>query len=242
MRLGSIFLILCLLLSGFSWAETGHAILIVGTGKSNAEMVRKEKALVSHLSSKLPANLRANWKVWSYHFENQRERAYCEKKLNILAEDLLFVGIVQHENSVPKRVVYRVDRVVTPSRAARFVAEWIQEMHTASAPQPQPRTQPQPQSTPTTERTPSISPAPTTEMDPGWRIQLGSFSQLKYAEEQVSELEGIGYEASINRDNGGENPLFKVTVGPFKGQDEASKALDELKQKGFDKAFLVEVP
>lgn len=242
---------LCLWLTGPSWSETEnpYAILIVGN-EGHAEMLRQEKVLIQQMAKTLRRQDPAKkLPIFSYHFDKQRERAYCEKNLNVLAEDLLFVGIVRLENRVPRKVVYRIDRINNPARAAKDVLQRADELEAelqqpAQTPQPampQPTT-PQP-NTPQPQETPSITPAPTKEasMAPGWRIQLGSFSQLKYAEEQAAELEGIGYEAKINRANEQGNSLFKVTVGPFENKEAASKALGELREKGFEQAFLVEV-
>lgn len=243
-----ILIVLCLCLTGMGWTETQnpYAILIVGN-KGHAEMVRREQVLIAQMGKTLRRQSEdKRLQIFSYHFDQTRERAYCEKQLNVLAEDLLFVGIVlverRGQSSVPRKVVYRIDRINNPARAAKDVLARAEELE-AELVQTQPVTPvPQPQPQPQASETPTISPAPTKKMEPGWRIQLGSFSQLKYAEEQAAELEGIGYEASINRANNDSAALFKVTIGPFEDKAAASKALDELKTKGFEQAFLVEVP
>src|SRR5688572_9072120 len=87
------------------------AILIVGD-EGNAEMLREEKALIAEMTrllagtgggegTKFP-HVRS-LQVYSYHFNQPRERQYCEKKLNILQEDLLFVGIVELKDKLPRR-------------------------------------------------------------------------------------------------------------------------------------------
>ena len=244
-----VLLCLCLSLSqmGATWAQTEnpYAILIVGNG-GHAEMQRQEQVLIQQMAKTLRQREPGKkLPIFSYHFEKQRERAYCEKNLNVLAEDLLFVGIVRLENRVPRKVVYRIDRINNPARAAKDVLQRAEELEAELSPAPAPDASKTPQvsTTPQPQETPTVSPAPKNEsqLAPGWRIQLGSFSQLKYAEEQSAELEGIGYEASINRANDFGNSLFKVTVGPFENKEAAAKALDELKQKGFEQAFLVEI-
>ena len=147
---------------------------------------------------------------------------------------------------MPRKVVYRIDRINNPARAAKDVLQRAKELEAELSPAPAPDASKTPQvsTTPQPQETPTVSPAPKNEsqLAPGWRIQLGSFSQLKYAEEQSAELEGIGYEASINRANDFGNSLSsKSRWDPFENKEAAAKALEELKEKGFEQAFLVEI-
>ncbi len=232
---------LMLLLTGLGSAQTrSYAILIVGD-ESNAEMIRQEKVLIQEMAKTVrKEGLEKKLPIFSYHFNKERERSYCEKRLNVLKEDLLFVGVVSLTDKVPRKVVYRIDRINNPSRAAGDVlaraGELTQEALAESSPTPSP--------SPTDTVEPSPSPSPDASTTPaaetGWRIQVGSFSQLKYAEERVAELEALGYEARVAETTDQEDPVFKVTIGPFEKRENVDKALEELKKNEFD-AFAVEI-
>ena len=89
-----VFLCLCLSPIGVAWAQTEnpYAILIVGNG-GHAEMQRQEQVLIQQMAKTLRQREPGKkLPIFSYHFEKQRERAYCEKNLNVLAEDSAFCG------------------------------------------------------------------------------------------------------------------------------------------------------
>ncbi|MEW6283768.1 MAG: SPOR domain-containing protein [Candidatus Eremiobacterota bacterium] len=206
------------------------AILIVGDG-SNAEMQRQEEALKASLIQEIRTRIK-RWgekrlPVYSYHFDKTRERTHCEQRLNILKEDLLFVGIVRLEKKVPRKVLYRIDRLVNPNRSAVEVVSRAEEMLGVNV-----------AVSPTATDSPSPSPS---EQAGSWKIQLGSFSQLKNAEELVAQLREKGHVASIVREEEGGATMFKVFIGPFANRQEVLTAIDALKAQGFDKAFPVEV-
>lgn len=224
-----------------SHSQTGrnYAILIVGD-EGDAESSRREKVLISEIAKTVrKTNASAKLPLLSYHFNKERERVYCEKKLNVLKEDLLFVGVVRLENNVPRKIDYRIDRIVNPARAAEDVLARYQEL--VDEARPKAIEIPPVNPSPSPSQTPAVAPSVSNSTKPGWRIQLGSFSQLKYAEEQAAELEAIGYEANIGRTASGDTALFKVTVGPFEDRQSAAEALQTLKEKGFEQGFLVEV-
>lgn len=217
----------CLLGSLAASAQSAsYAILIVGD-ESNAEMLRQEKVLIGAMAKTIrKQSPDQKLSIYSYHFNKERERVYCEQRLNVLKEDLLFVGVVRLDETVPRKVVYRIDRINNPTRAADDVLARAEELRTETV------------ATPAPAPAPSETPAPPTAA--GWRIQLGSFTQLKYAEERVLELEELGYAATIDKGEQADNPMFKVTVGPFETREALDTALTELKTKGFEQAFAVE--
>lgn len=212
------------------------AILIVGN-ESNAEMLRLEKTLIPEIGRQLsrwPADKRPP--IFSYHFDKKKERAYCEQKLNILAEDLLFVGIVRLDKKVPRKVVYRIDRLINPARSADELVDRAQEMlgvslennGTASpSPSPSPSESPEPPDNPP-------------DNEGSWKIQLGVFTQRRNAEDLVAKLREKGHVATIvSTDENGAN-AFKVQIGPFGTRQEALTAVDALKSQGFTQAIVVE--
>ncbi|MCE7871208.1 SPOR domain-containing protein [bacterium CPR1] len=211
------------------------AILIVGT-EENAEMMRQENVLIEEVRRQLrtwPADKRPP--VFSYHFNKKKERAYCEQKLNILVEDLVFVGIVRLEKKVPRKVVYRIDRLVNPARSATELLERAQEMlgvNLTPSPSPSP-------GTPSPSATPSASPSPD-EPEARWRIQLGVFGQRKNAEELVAKLREKGHVATIMAAVEEGASVYKVQIGPFANRQEALTAVDALKAQSFQQAFLVD--
>lgn len=205
-------------------------ILIVGD-TTNAQMKTLEDTTIEELRRMIrawPADKRPS--IFSYHFDKKKERAYCEQKLNILQEDLLFVGIVRLDKKVPRKVVYRIDRLVNPSRSADEVMDRAKEMLGVFILSP----------TGTPSPTPSVSSSPDAPETGGFRIQLGVFSQRRNAEDLVARLRESGHVASITstEENGAQS--FKVQIGPFGNKQEALTAIDSLKSQGFGQAFLVE--
>jgi len=137
-------------------------ILIVGD-ETKATMLRDEKTLIAEITRLIvgKADSEADrdryahareLQVYSYHFNQAPERQHCEKKLNILAEDLLFVGIVELKDRIPRRVLYRLDRIVSARRSATDIMTRAEEMLAPESPDVQPEVKPSP--------APQSSPAP----------------------------------------------------------------------------------
>lgn len=213
--------------------EPGYAILIVGD-EGDAEMLRVEKVLINEMAKRIRSEASADkLPVFSYHFNKERERAYCENKLNVLAEDLLFVGVVTLENKVPQKVVYRIDRIVNSPRAAKDVLERAEEL---SGTPSTPTAEPVPPSEPATP------PGPTTTSgdEEGFRVQLGSFTLKNYADERKAEAEKAGFQVAVVETAGPDGDvLFKVLSTPLKERAQADETLAKFKAAGFDQAFLV---
>ena len=213
-------------------AQTDYAILIVGD-ESDANVLLKEKVLIQEMAKSMKKPYRLP--IYSYHFNKERERTYCEKKLNVLREDLLFIGLVSLKDRVPRKIVFRIDRIVTPARAAAEIVARADEF----SPEAAPSSSPTPDA-PTASPSPSASPAA-----PGgaarFRVQLGVFAQQKSAQELSDQLKAKGYEAKLEKiagDGGKEN--FKVWVGSFQTREDAQQATTELQADGFSKGFVVE--
>lgn len=225
------------------------AILIVGD-EDNAEMLREEKALIAEMTRLLAGTggeatrypTVRTLQVYSYHFNQPRERQYCEKKLNILAEDLLFVGLVELKDKLPRRVVYRLDRITRPSRAATDILARAEEVLSpgtvvVDAPDESPSPAASASPSPKPASSPSIS-APPRVASAAWCVQVGSFSELQNAQDLVGKLKEKGYDSRIDQSTRNGASLFRVYVGSYSNRQEAQTALDKLKADGFDKAFV----
>ena len=140
--LATLALVLAGLCSGnVCWAQKApvYAVLIVGN-ESKPEVRDSEKALITEMTKLLSAKDANSGKllypkarsieVFSYHVNQEREKKYCEKTLNILAEDVLFVGVIELKGRMPSRVIYRLDRIVNEERAAKSVVSHLEDMLT----------------------------------------------------------------------------------------------------------------
>lgn len=254
------------LLTGLGWgatgvhaqaADTAYAVLIVGD-EGDAEMLRLEKVLINEMAKQIRSESSAEkLPIYSYHFNKERERAYCENKLNVLAEDLLFVGVVTLENKVPTKVVYRIDRIANSPRAAKDVLDRAEELSEGPAasrpavvpvtPPAQPATPPvKPATPPAQPATPPVQPAsngagaaPKVAED-GYRIQLGSFTQKTYADDRKADADKAGLTVLVVEATGTDgDTLYKVLSPVFKERATADAQLARFKESGFDQAFLV---
>ncbi len=214
--------------------QADYAILIVGD-ESNAELLRREKVLIQEMAKNLKKQQRLP--IYSYHFNKERERTYCEKKLNVLREDLLFIGIVALSERVPRKVLYRIDRVATPSRAAVDIVARADELNAEEA-----TATPSPSSSPEVTPAPISSPGSTTTTATGgrFRVQLGAFTQQKSAQDLVDQLRAKGYDAKFDKLQVEGKDSFKVWVGTFQSKEDAQQASTELQADGFEKGFVVE--
>lgn len=211
-------------------AQADYAILIVGD-ESDANVLLKEKVLIQEMAKSLKKPYRLP--IYSYHFNKERERTYCEKKLNVLREDLLFIGLVSLKDRVPRKIVFRIDRIVTPSRAAAEIVARADEL----SPEASPSASPSPD--PTTSPSPSASPGGAGR----FRVQLGVFAQQKSAQDLSDQLKAKGYEAKLEKITGdGGKDNFKVWVGSFQTKEDAQQATTELQADGFSKGFVIETP
>lgn len=232
--------------------EPAYAILIVGD-EGDAEMLRREKVLINEMAKRIRQETNAErLPIYSYHFNKERERAYCENKLNVLTEDLLFVGIVSLEKTVPLDTIYRIDRIQNPSRAAKDVlarAELILAGEEGAKTEPQVQPSPSASPSPSTTSTPTANPSPgkdvgnpSSSSGEGFRIQLGSFTQLKYAQDRKAEAVKAGMEVVVTESKGTDGDMIYKVVSPtYKARPEADKILEKFKASGFDQAFLVKV-
>jgi hypothetical protein len=227
------------------WSQENHkdeiksandfAILIVGD-ESDGEMLRKEKVLIQEMAKSIRKQNKVP--IYSYHFNKDREKVYCEKKLGILKEDLLFIGLVSLKDRVPRRVLYRLDRIVSPSRSSLDIVGRSDDMLASLGLLP--GTEPSPPTTPanttnTTNTTSSEAP------EAGkWRVQLGVFTQQRSAQDLIDQLRAKGHEAKFDKSQNEGAFVFKVWVGNFATKEDAMQAVTELQTDGFEKGFAVE--
>ena len=226
-------LFLCGIMSPVQAQSQDYAILIVGD-EGSAEMLREEKVLIAAMAKRLRNQaVDQRLKIYSYHFNKEAERVYCETKLNVLDEDLLFVGIVKLRNKVPLKVVYRVDRIVNPTRAAGDIMDRAAELQQDSGDTvqtaPPRRTQPV-NNTPVRNQTSTAS---------GYRVQLGSFAQREYAQRKVSEATSNSLKASIFEVAGPDgDTLYKVLSPVYVERQNAASLLERFHEAGFEDAIV----
>ncbi len=208
-----------------------YAILIVGD-EGDTEMKAREKTLIQEMAKSLRKQQKVP--IYSYHFNKERERVYCEKKLNILREDLLFVGIVSLKDRVPRKVVYRLDRITNPPRSAADVVARADELTGVAEATATPE--------PTTAANVTASPAAVASTPGAWRVQLGVFTEVKGAQDLVDRLKSKGFpDAKFDKVGEAGSPQYKVWVGTFSTKEDAAQAESELKASGFKDTFLTEV-
>lgn len=241
---GCLLLGLATLSSLTVWSQENHkdeiksasdfAILIVGD-ESDGEMLRKEKVLIQEMAKSIRKQNKVP--IYSYHFNKEREKSYCEKKLNILKEDLLFIGLVSLKDRVPKRVLYRLDRIVSPSRSSIDIVGRSDDMLASLGilPSTEPTTPTPPPTTPTNTSNSSATP------EAGkWRVQLGVFTQQRSAQDLIDQLRAKGHEGKFDKAQSDGTAVFKVWVGNFATKEDAIQAVTELQTDGFEKGFAVE--
>lgn len=76
--------------------------------------------------------------------------------------------------------------------------------------------------------------AKSVEAPTGFYLMAGSFQKPSDAEAQKANLALIGFDASVQKAVIGEKVWYRVKIGPFKRQDDANRARNELKENGVD--------
>lgn len=216
--------------------EKEYAILIVGDA-GDAEMVKREDVLISEMAKLIRAqDADQRLPIYSYHFNKERERAYCENRLNVLSEDLLFVGIVTLKNKVPLKVVYRIDRIVNPSRGAKDVLGRAEELQADD----QGTGVETPEVTPSPSETPDLNIVPESSVKEGFRVQIGSFLQPDGAAKRKAEAEEAGLEVVVIEARGPDGDLLYKVVSPVQsGREAAEELLASFKEAGYERAIVV---
>ena len=80
----------------------------------------------------------------------------------------------------------------------------------------------------------AVDTAKALEASSGFYLMAGSFQKPSDAEAQKANLALIGFDASVQKAVIGEKVWYRVKIGPFKRQDDANRARNELKENGID--------
>ncbi|MEN9879989.1 MAG: hypothetical protein RIQ55_635 [Pseudomonadota bacterium] len=80
----------------------------------------------------------------------------------------------------------------------------------------------------------AVDTAKAPEVSSGFYLMAGSFQKPSDAEAQKANLALIGFDASVQKAVIGEKVWYRVKIGPFKRQDDANRARNELKENGID--------
>lgn len=247
MRKLQLMMVACLMvvLSGLAYAESNIAILVVGDNSKTA-VVKSEKSLIDNMIKELQKQKpKVQPKVYSYHLDKDQDRNYCKKVLDILPEDALFVGLVQMDGKNPTEVLYRLDRIVSPPRAAADIMKRFELFATNSYPglsTKKSTTSSTPPSAPVKKDRPvkKATKAPSSSQGHGWSVQVGSYTEVKYADVASKRLSSLGLDVRTESVVIGGRRLYKVMVGNYASRKDAQEVLPQLKEEGFKDAFPVE--
>lgn len=236
--------------------NSGYAVLIVGD-ESKPDMVRSEKELISEITKLLAEKdekgaykynrARSGMQVFSYHINHDREKQFCEKKLNILGEDLLFLGVIALNDRLPSKVIYRIDRIVNEKRAAADVFSYAENLlASGSLPVPsvskaQTVTKTETSSTTQTSSTkasstkaPTVKPsvkAPATSAPASSTVRSSASVKAPAVSSSQAPTSSKKY-APVP-----EGKYLSCQVGAFSNEVNAKELVDSLKAKGYEAAY-----
>ena len=231
--------------------NSGYAVLIVGD-ESKPDMVRSEKELISEITKLLAEKdekgaykynrARSGMQVFSYHINHDREKQFCEKKLNILGEDLLFLGVIALNDRLPSKVIYRIDRIVNEKRAAADVFSYAENLLAGGAlPVPsvskaQTVTKTETSSTTQTSSTkaPTVKPsvkAPATSAPASSTVRSNTSVKTPAVSSSQAPTSNKKY-APVP-----EGKYLSCQVGAFSNEANAKELVDSLKAKGYEAAY-----
>lgn len=244
-------------------SKNNYAMLIVGD-ESKPEMLRSEKALISEITKLLGekdakgaykySKIRSGMQVFSYHINHEREKQFCEKKLGIYGEDLMFLGIVTWDQNgrTPGKVVYRIDRIANENRAASNVFAYASDLLANGAPAVQQTSQPAVKSTSqqtaakTSAPASASAPAKTTaapaktsapQTDSGSR-QTSSVKPAVDAPPVVSAPSSASTSSAVKKYAAlPEGKVLSCQLGAFSNEANASELVNDLKNRGYDASY-----
>jgi cell division protein FtsN len=84
------------------------------------------------------------------------------------------------------------------------------------------------------DATKPVDTAKPADVPTGFYLMAGSFQKPSDAEAQKANLALIGFDASVQKAVIGEKVWYRVKIGPFKRQDDANRARNELKENGIE--------
>ncbi|MGM9992551.1 MAG: SPOR domain-containing protein [Candidatus Bruticola sp.] len=225
--------------------DSGYAVLIVGD-ESKPDMARAEKELIAEITKLLVekddkgaykySRARSGMQVFSYHVNHEREKQFCEKKLNILGEDLLFLGVISLNGRLPGKVVYRVDRIVNEKRAAAEIFNYAEELLAGGA---LPAVQ-----TPAKSETAVNKPAAIASSDTDKKTTSVSKPAVSApSSSSVSTSNTAASRPAVQAPSSKKYPpvpegkYLSCQVGAFSNEVNAKELVDDLKAKGYEAAY-----
>ena len=236
--------------------NSGYAVLIVGD-ESKSDMVRSEKELISEITKLLAekdekgaykySRARSGMQVFSYHINHDREKQFCEKKLNILGEDLLFLGIIALNDRLPSKVIYRIDRIVSERRAAADVFNYAENLLASGAlPGPSVSKAPVVSKTETTS-TSQASTSKTTTVKPSVKAPATTAPAAPAASTGRSTSSASVKAPALSSSQAPtsskkyspvpEGKYLSCQVGAFSNEVNAKELVDSLKSKGYEAVY-----
>ncbi len=75
--------------------------------------------------------------------------------------------------------------------------------------------------------------------DKTYSIQVGVFANIQGARQVMGDLTRAGYPSRVSREKRGSEEIYRVVTGRYRSEYAARKALEQLRNEGFD-AFLLE--
>ncbi len=113
--------------------------MLIVSDERKPQSIRIENELVSLLhqffdSKNIP---RDQIPILVYHMNKPKERAYCEKKLGVMPQDVVFVGFATRQNLVVKQVLIRENRVTNAENGLVRVFQKIIEHEGVQPPEMQ---------------------------------------------------------------------------------------------------------
>jgi hypothetical protein len=96
------------------------AVLIVANTRTAGHKVKEDRIVTLIRQSMAEQGLpREMLPILVYHMDNPQESRYCETKLGIHKQDLLFLGLAEHAGGVVHKVILRENNVNSPDRAVQ---------------------------------------------------------------------------------------------------------------------------
>lgn len=238
--------------------NSGYAVLIVGD-ESKPDMARSEKELISEITKLLAEKdekgaykynrARSGMQVFSYHINHDREKQFCEKKLNILSEDLLFLGVIALNDRLPSKVIYRIDRIVNEKRAATDVFSYAENLlaggalpvPVASKSQTSTKTETVAKSPASETKTSTVKPsvkapstaAPSSSTTTSSSVRSNTTTVAKIPAASTSQAPSSGKKYAPVP----EGKYLSCQVGAFSNEANARELVDSLKSKGYEAAY-----
>ena len=207
-------LLVCLIVLISAWTFTLGILVGRDTAPVKFDIKKLEKRLAALKASDLKEKLK-RFKISSNDAEEKNPELGFHEALKTPKSD------IQLPAPIPKQVLDKI-KPATPPKAAAAKPEKSEEKKKTVKTTATPKTEPKPEPT---------------ESQKIFAVQVASTKNLKDADRLISRLKTKGYPAyKVLGKVPGKGIWFRIRVGPYKGKDEAEKALAKLKKnklKGF---------